>query len=129
MEVWYLDPSAAVKLVQPEAETAALRSWMEGRRWVISDLHRTELRRAARRAGPGTLARAERLLVELDTVGVTGDVFDAAGRADPTVLRSLDAIHLAAAAVLGDDLAGIVAYDRRLVEAAHQQGLVVVSPV
>jgi len=39
------------------------------------------------------------------------------------LLRTLDAIHLAAARLLGDDLAGIVTYDRRMTEAATGLGL------
>jgi predicted nucleic acid-binding protein len=45
--VWYLDTSALAKLVRPEAETPALRRWLGHRRWIASDLVRTELRRAA----------------------------------------------------------------------------------
>lgn len=128
MDVWYLDTSAVAKLVQPEAETRALRSWLGGRRWVISNLHRTELRRAARRVGARTLARAERLLAEADLLSVTGQIFDDAGRADPTELRSLDALHLAAAQALGPDLAGVVAYDARLLDAARQTNIPTVAP-
>jgi len=95
---------------------------------VISDLHRTELRRAARRAGPGTATRADRLLDELDTIAFTGDRFDEAGTIEPTRLRSLEALHLAAARALGCDLAGIVAYDDRLLTAARQHGLATASP-
>lgn len=43
-------------------------------------------------------------------------------------LRSLDALHLAAAMSLGSDLAGIVAYDERLVDAASEQGIPTASP-
>jgi predicted nucleic acid-binding protein len=128
MEIWYADSSAVAKLIAPEAETATLTSWLALRRWVISDLHRTELRRAARRAGPGTATRADRLLDELDTIALTGDRFDDAGRLEPARLRSLDALHLAAAQSLGRDLCGIVAYDDRLLQAAEQHGLATASP-
>lgn len=128
MEVWYVDTSAIVKLVQAEEETAALRNWLRGRRWVIGDLHRTELRRAAQRLGPTTLARAERLLSELDIITVNGEVFDEAGRALPAEPRSLDALHLATAHSLGPDLAGIVAYDTRLLEASRQADIPAISP-
>lgn len=46
----------------------------------------------------------------------------------PTTLRSLDAIHLAAALDIRDDLAAFVTYDRRLFEAARGVGLPVRSP-
>lgn len=128
MEVWYVDTSAVAKLVRAETETEALRAWLKGRHWVISDLHRTELRRAARRAGSATAARTERLLSEIETVSLNGQVFDDAGRIDPPSLRSLDALHLAAAQCLGTDLAGVVAYDERLLEAARQNGIGVAAP-
>jgi predicted nucleic acid-binding protein len=43
-------------------------------------------------------------------------------------LRSLDAIHLATARILGPDLDGIVSYDDRLLKAADDAGLLTVSP-
>jgi predicted nucleic acid-binding protein len=43
-------------------------------------------------------------------------------------LRSLDAIHLATALSLGQDLAGIVTYDQRLAEAAIGADLEVWAP-
>jgi predicted nucleic acid-binding protein len=126
--VWYLDTSALAKLVRPESETANLRRWLRGKRWILSDLHRTELRRAAVRAGGRAPARADRLLVESDVLRITAEVFDLAGSMAPPELRSLDALHLAAAMSLGPDLAGIVAYDDRLASAAALTGLRVASP-
>lgn len=43
-------------------------------------------------------------------------------------LRTLDAIHLATADVLGDDLVAFVTYDRQLAAAARSIGLPVASP-
>src|SRR3954469_9438060 len=123
MAVWYLDTSALAKLVRPEDETADLRRWLRGKEWILSDLHRTELRRAAARAGGRAPARADRLLGEADVISFTADLFDEAGRLGPPELRSLDALHLAAAMALGPDLAGVVAYDERLVNAAAAAGL------
>lgn len=128
MEVWYLDTSAMAKLVRAEAETPVLRAWLEGRHWVLSDLHRTELRRSAGRTGPATVARAERLLAEAEVLRLDPGAFDDAGRMAPDDLRSLDALHIAAARLLGPDLAGIVAYDRRLADAAHATGIPVEAP-
>ena len=62
MGVHYVDTSALVKLIRTEPESAALIAWLSDRDWIVGDLHRTELRRAARRVGPATAARAERLL-------------------------------------------------------------------
>ena len=128
MAIWYLDTSAVAKLVRPEHESAALRRWLTGRRWILSDLHRTELRRAALRAGGRAVARADRLLAESDVLQVDTDTFDRAGRSRPASLRSLDALHLAAASSLGTDLAGVVVYDEHLRHAASGAGIPTASP-
>ena len=47
---------------------------------------------------------------------------------NPHKLRSLDAIHLASALSLSEDLADFVAYDVHLCSAADDAGLPVVSP-
>jgi len=126
----YLDTSALVKLVVSEAETAALRAWMgEAERTPVScDLARTELLRAVRRAAPDRVVHARAVLDSITLIEVTTSVFEEAGRLDPTVLRSLDAVHLAAALSLGDDLDGIVTYDERFAEAAQSNGVPVTSP-
>lgn len=128
VDIWYLDTSALAKLVRPEAETKALREWLSSRRVIISDLHRTELRRAAVRAGGRASARAERLLAETDMLRIDADTFDQAGWLEPAQLRSLDALHLASALSLGPDLSGIVAYDERLIEVAVRLGIGTESP-
>jgi len=126
----YLDTSAVVKLVVSEAETAALRAWLAGadREPVSCDLARTELLRAVRRAAPDRVVQARAALDSITLMTVTTATFEEAGRLDPTLLRSLDAVHLAAALSLGDDLEGIVTYDDRLAEAAQANGVPVVSP-
>jgi predicted nucleic acid-binding protein len=52
---------------------------------------------------------------------------DAAGL-DPIELRTLDAIHLAAALSLGDDLGIVFTCDKRLAAAARRHKLEVASP-
>lgn len=126
--IWYLDTSATAKLVRKEDGSAALRRWLRTRTWLSSDLQRTELRRAAARCGGRAPARADRLLGEIDLVVIDATVFDAAGRLAVADLRSLDALHIAAALALGPDLAGIVAYDRRLRASAVSLGLAVAAP-
>ena len=56
------------------------------------------------------------------------EVLDIAAHvADPGV-RSLDAIHLATALSLGDDLGVLLTYDARMADAARSLGLPVESP-
>jgi predicted nucleic acid-binding protein len=52
----------------------------------------------------------------------------AARHVGPASPRTLDALHLAAALELGEDLDGLVAYDKRLAVAADLVGITVVSP-
>jgi predicted nucleic acid-binding protein len=127
---FYIDTSALVKLVVAEPETDAVRSWFaeSHRDPVASDLVRTELVRAVRRVAPDRLVQARAVLDSVTLLQVTTAIFEAAGRVDPAVLRSLDALHVAAALELGDDLQGIVTYDERLAEAAASNGISVVSP-
>ncbi len=127
---FYIDTSALVKLVVREPETDSLRDWLAEtpRDPVTCDLARTELLRAVRRVAPDLLVQARMVLDLVTITDVTTAVFEAAGRLDPAILRTFDAIHVAAALDLGDDLEGMVTYDQRLAQAAEQNGIRVSSP-
>ena len=56
------------------------------------------------------------------------DVVDGAVNEPVRGLRSLDAIHLATARVVRDDLTAIVSYDGRLTKAAEDADLPTASP-
>lgn len=126
---YYLDTSAVVKLVVSENESAALRSWCTDKVLVASDLVRTETLRAARRHSPDALAQARRVLTALVMLGLTAEACERAAELDPMILRSLDALHLACALQLADELEGVVTYDERLGEACVLLGVPVVAPV
>ncbi len=72
--------------------------------------------------------QARAVLYSVTLTEVTAALFEQAGRLDPASLRSLDAIHLAAALNLGDDLEGVVTYDERLADAAALNGIAVTAP-
>ena len=129
--MFYLDTSAAVKLVVIERGTKALRSWMTVRDGQIasSDLLRTELLRTTRRAAPRQMVQARAVLDSLLLIALPQDVFERAAMLEPARLRSLDSLHLAAALELGDELEGLVTYDRRLADGATALGINVVAPV
>jgi predicted nucleic acid-binding protein len=55
-------------------------------------------------------------------------VLDEAARLAPMGLRSLDALHLATALTVRDEIGVLVTYDRRLAAAAESSGLNVVRP-
>lgn len=126
----YLDTSALVKLVVSETESAAFREWLSAaeRTPVSCDLARAELLHAVRRAAPDRAVQARAVLDSITLTTVTTDVFEAAGRLDPAILRTLDAVHLAAALDLGEDLDGLVTYDDRLGDAARMYGIPVLAP-
>lgn len=117
-------------MVVTETESEALRSWIgtESPTLVSSDLARAELLRAVRRAAADRIMQARAVLDSITLVIVATSTFETAGRLDPAILRTLDAVHLAAALELGDDLAGIVTYDDRLADAAQASGIAVVTP-
>src|ERR1700694_5733390 len=101
-EVAYLDTSAAV-------------------RWELVGV-----------GGRGGFARlipeARKLLAGVHLIRIDDVLLDRAADLDPIELRSLDSIHLAAAASLGDDLAAVVSYDDRFLAAATALGLPTASP-
>jgi len=129
--VFYLDTSAAVKLVVVEKGSTALRRWLESRDGEIasSDLLRTELLRATRRAAPEQMVQARAVLDSLILVTLSTVVCERAAMLEPDLLRSLDSLHLAAALELGDELEGLVTYDKRLAESAQSLGIRVVAPM
>jgi len=126
----YLDGSAFVKLVVEEAESAAVRTFLanRGARRVSSALLRTESLRAVRHLGPDALATVREGLRRVDLIGIDDRILDAAGILESQVLRTLDAIHLASAMAVGDDLEAIVTYDERMVDAARLLGLSTATP-
>lgn len=127
--VTYLDSSAIVKLVLREPESTALRGHLRRRRPLVSSaLARTEVARAVLAFGAAVTRRAEDVLDRIELIRVNDRVLLAAGTVLPLDVRSLDAIHLATAALLGRSLDELVTYDRRLASAARANGIKVVSP-
>jgi predicted nucleic acid-binding protein len=125
----YLDSSALVKLVVQEAETAELERWLADHPWRVScALARVEVIRAVLPLGPAAAIRARDLLGAIDLVPLGDDLLGAAGELLPVGLRSLDAIHLAAARSLGASLGPVVTYDRRMAVAAQSLGMITVAP-
>lgn len=124
----YLDASALVKLVVPEPQSDALASYVEDRSPLVScSLARVEVVRAVRAHGPRPVRTAHELLSVIELIQLDDELLDLAGELDPP-LRSLDAIHLAAALELGDELEAVVTYDAHMSQAAEALGLPVAAP-
>jgi len=131
LPAWYLDPSAIVKFAVAEPESGALQAW---RKHLATDdvlmtceLAGAEVLSAVRRVdGDVTVALAH--LDALEYLTMDRDLMLAVGGVPPAGIRTLDAIHLAAARAVGDDLAGLVTYDDRMTTAAQAVGLTTLAP-
>jgi hypothetical protein len=127
-EVLYLDASALVKLVNVESESIALASMVaEWSAHATSVLGAVEVRLAVRRSG-GDMERAEAVLDSVSLVELDVGVRELAAMLEPVELRTLDALHVASAISLEDDLGALACYDARLAEAARREGVRVLSP-
>lgn len=125
----YLDASALVKLIVPEPQSSALADYIDGRSPLAScAVARVEVVRAVRPHGSVHVRAARTLLAEVDLVQLDDELLDLAGELEGPLLRSLDAIHLAAALELGDELEAVVTYDRQMARAAEALGVPVVAP-
>ena len=127
--VSYIDSSAIVKLVVEEPESAALRRYLRGRRPLASSaLVRTEVKRAVLPLGASVLRRVDDVLGRIELVRISNLVLNAAGLMKPDEIRSLDAIHLATAALFENTLRGLITYDVRMASAAQALGWTVSAP-
>ena len=133
MSACYLDGSAIVKLAADEAESAALRDWLRERTFrLTSRVAAVEVPRALRRKGAASIQRGsealDAVIRSLSIVELDAMIADEAANLGPDRLRSLDAVHLASALAIGEELEAFVTYDLRQADAASQSGLTVVAP-
>lgn len=135
MALLYLDASALVKLVRAEPQTPALRLYLDGADLITCELALAEVPRAARRAASQVpelalddlLERIDQLFDALALVPLERELVLVAGSFAEPALRTLDAIHLAAA-VSVHSADAFVSYDERQAAAARLAGLRVVVP-
>lgn len=124
----YVDTSAVVKLIADEAESEALRDYLNGfdpGRIFSSELLVTEVRRAAMR-NEIEQSLATEVLESISLFEMSSPLLQHAGLLPDPTLRGLDAIHLATALRHGAEV--LVCYDSRLRTAAERQGLVTTAP-
>ncbi len=127
MTRWYLDTSAALKLLVEEAESADLDAAIATASVVVSCyLLETEVRRAIGRYEGLAQSDASDLLDRVDLHEVPPSLFREAGLLPGSSLRSLDALHVAAAVRLGVD--AVATYDKRMQQAVVAAGLRVIAP-
>ena len=129
LHVTYLDSSALAKLILRERETGALRRFLLHRNVLASSaVARVEVLRAARRHGSLAVRRARNVLAGVKPLRIDDGLIDSASFLDPLSMRTLDAIHLAAAMAIGDDLDVVITYDAQMAAAAESLGLPVEAP-
>lgn len=125
----YLDASALVTLVSGRRYSTALRGYLASQPPMpmgTSTIGIVETVRTLDSVGdfPSVL---QDLLANYAEIVVNEEVRDMAAQL-PAGVRTLDALHIASAQLLGEGLHCLVSYDKRMVEVAHQIGLPVASP-
>ena len=135
MALFYADASALVKLVRDEPESPALRAFVDDADLVSCELVLTEVPRAIRRAAAHDarlpldvlLDRADETLDAIALLPLERALLLLAGALQEPALRSLDAIHVAAAASVSP-IDAFLSYDERRAAVARLAGLRTVAP-
>lgn len=125
----YLDTSAYVKLPLEETGHEGLRSELS--RWdgyVSSMLLGVEAIRACSRYGSDRAKDAREWLEGVALLPLDDTVLDVATSLSPASVRTLDALHLATALTVRDEIGAFFTYDQRLAEAAADHGLPIFRP-
>ena len=118
-----------MKLVVEEPESDQLRDVLaRDADQLASAIVEIEVVRAVRRAVPELTAQAQSVVSQIAVVEPTEAIRARAALLEPVTLRSLDALHLATALEIGDELDGLVTYDGRMAASAEAFGLVVLTP-
>ena len=131
MSLYYADASAVIKLLVEETDSKAFAAFYDAHddaEWVSSALLRIEVTRAVARAMPALLPDARDLLLAFSCIAIDDEVVEGAMNEPDRGLRSPDAIHLATARILAPELDSLVTYDDRLIRAAADAGISVVTP-
>lgn len=125
----YLDTSALLKLVWWEEGSDELTSQVGNRTDLVSSsLLTVEARRSALRNDRRTLPKVDLLLDQFTLIDISGAIIESASRLPDPMLRSLDAIHLATAILLQEDLDVLLTYDTCMLAAATSYGLTAAAP-
>jgi uncharacterized protein len=125
----FLDTSALGRVLLEESDTSTINEALAAFDQVTaSRLLRVELRRVGLRRG--LLDRADALLKDISLIPIDDHVLSAAETLTPSIVGTLDAIHLATAVRLAEDgrLDALMTYDKRLADGAREHGLTVLSP-
>jgi predicted nucleic acid-binding protein len=125
----YLDASALVTLVTGRPHASELRDFLTRSPEMpmgTSTIGIIETVRTLDRVGNYPTALQD-LLTDFTEILVTDEIRDAAATL-PGSVRTLDAIHIASAQIIGDALAFLVSYDKRMLDVAHSVGIPIAAP-
>jgi len=125
----YLDASALVTLVGGRRFASELREFLSGYPGMpmgTSSIGFVEVIRTLDRIGDYPHAMRD-LVQNLTEILVTEEVRDQAALV-PTGVRTLGAVHVASAQVIGSSLKVLVSYDTRMLDVAHSLGLPTAAP-
>lgn len=107
---------------------ALLLELVEWEGFVSSSLLGVESLRACARYGTKYEMAAREWMEGLSLLPIDDRILDIAAEVEPLGLRSLDALHLATALSIREEIGVFVTYDERLGDAAEEQGLQVAQP-
>ena len=122
-----MDSSALVKLLIREPESDVLAERLAGASLTASELAIAEVGRVLRRSTPPERS-AETLWRIVALVAIDRPILRRAIEVGTPPPGSLDAIHLATALSIADDVDVFITYDRRLGAAAAATGFTVEAP-
>lgn len=127
MSVFYVDSSALVRLATDEPGAEAVSALISHDAEIMtSSVALVEVRRALARIAPAY--DPDDVLDQCIVIALDAGVIARAGRLPPPTLRSLDAIHVASALTIAEDLDAFVTCDQRQAAAAVAAGLPVQVP-
>lgn len=115
-------------MLEQEGHAELRRGLADWEGYVSSTLLAVEAIRACARYGAEYAHEARAWLYGIALLAIDDPVLSAAAALDPPTLRSLDALHLATALSVREDIGAFYTYDERLAEAARWRGLPVVQP-
>jgi predicted nucleic acid-binding protein len=127
--VIYLDASALVTLVTGRPYAGELREFLAQSPEMpmgTSTIGFIETVRTLDKVGSYPTAMPD-LLADFTEILVTDEIRDGAANL-PGGARTLDAIHIASAQIIGDALAFLVSYDKRVLDVAHSVGIPIAAP-
>jgi predicted nucleic acid-binding protein len=125
----YLDASALITLIAGRQYAPELRQFLSGRPGMpmgTSTIGFVETVRTLDRIGDYPHVMRD-LVQNVTEILVTEEVRDSAALL-PLGLRTLDAVHIASAQVIGTSLNSLVTYDKRMLDAARSVGLPTAAP-